>query len=364
MATEGPSFDFAHLQAYLNSVLDPPVTEIEILADGLNLMLGVSTAEHGLTYVLRRPTKLRGTDLFTDLSVEYGILQRLDSTAVPAPRPVHYCEDATILDEEFFVMTALEGAGIDWGDPLPARFETPAQRRAVGQVMVDGLADIHILTTEGFADECPVQTPEDQIDAAQDRLASICDVLDREFPRLRRIGECLRRNAPSPSRTCLVHGDFKPDNVFFGASETPRLTGIVDWETAMLGDPLIEVGYLLLLWRDRTTATKPLSDLEQEAPTTAVAEYLADLDESGFWPFTLVDETVTRPEIVDRYEQSTGFSYENDRFYQAFSAYMLGVVWSDLYRYDVQSGLDREEPAYVTGIAMIAEDILHGPSRL
>lgn len=364
MATEGPSINLGNLEAYLNSVLDAPVTDIEVLSDGLNLMLGVCTEANGVSYVLRRPTKLRDTDLFTDLSVEYGILQRLESTPVPAPRAVHYCEDATILGEQFFVMSALEGEGIHWGEPLPERFETPAHRRGVGEVLVDGLGEIHTLSTDPFAEICPAQTPEDQIAYAQDRLATICEILDREFPRLRRVGEWLHRNAPTPSRTRLVHGDYKPDNVFFGESETPRLTGVVDWETAMLGDPLIEVGYLLLLWRDRTAATKSLSALQEDAPPAAAKEYLADLDESGFWPFTRAEEMITRDEIVERYESATGFSYQNDRFYQAFSAYMLGVVWSDLYRYDVQSGVDREGPGYVTGVAMIAEDLIHGSSRL
>jgi len=229
---------------------------------------------------------------------------------------------------------------------------------------VDTLAEIHLLDAETFEDACERQSPSEQIDHSTDRLDVARGVTGHELSRLRSVADWLGRNAPSGSRTTLVHGDFRPGNVLFAETDRPEVAGVLDWESAMLGDPLTELGYLLLRWRDENDPTPSLDDLETRYSNEAVIEELRETNENGLAPFTADPGSPSRREIVARYEDETGVPFENERFYRAHAALMLATVWEDLHRYRIEAGVESDFGPRIEYMSMIADSIVGGEFRL
>lgn len=353
----------AELESRLSAELGETVTETEVLHDGLNLTVGVSTEDGEDRYALRRPNKLRHTDLFNSLDREYRLLERLRPTAVRAPEPVLFCDDESILGDAFLVTTYLDGAAIPLGSGLPERFRTPDSRRRVAELLTDSLARIHSLDPEPFAD-CEPTSPREQVVQATARLDEATSVTGREFPTLRSVGDWLRDAAPSDPETALVHGDFRPGNVLFAGSERPEITGVLDWETAMVGDPRTELGYLLLRWRDDGDPTPSLDDVEARYPDADAIEQLREVNEAGLAPFTNGRGSPSRRELVARYEEATGISFEDARFYLAHAAFMLATVWEDLDRHQVEAGAEPDRGPHVAYLSALADSIVAGEFEL
>ncbi|MFC6725474.1 phosphotransferase, partial [Halobium palmae] len=118
MSDVDAALDASALRSYLSGALDAEVVDCEVLGDGLNLVVAVTTTEDGPAYVLRRPNELRRTSLFVDLGAEHDLLRRLRNTEVPAPEPVHLCDDESLLGGPFAVQTRLDGEPFPRGSEL------------------------------------------------------------------------------------------------------------------------------------------------------------------------------------------------------------------------------------------------------
>jgi aminoglycoside phosphotransferase (APT) family kinase protein len=353
------ALDTAVLESFLSAELDAKITTVETLSDGLNLVLAVSTPE--TEYVLRRPNKLRDRQYINALHDEYGVMERLHDTPLPTPEPVLYCDDPSILDGEFFVIPRVPGEVVPLGSDLPGRFRHPAARRRLAHALVDILADVHALDTDPFEGVCDRRTPREQVRNGLDRLDEATAVTGREFARLRTVGEWLVENAPEDPETTLVHGDFRPGNVLFAGNETPDVTGVLDWETALLGDPLTELGYLLLRWGDADDPTPSLDGIAERYPEheETVAQ-LCEQNERGLAPFTTDPGSPTRRELVARYEARTGRAFDHERFHRANAAFSLASVWVDLHRYRVEHDEDSDFEPFIDHMTLIAEGIVDG----
>ena len=234
----------------------------------------------------------------------------------------------------------------------------------MADLLVDTLAEIHAVEVERFDDVCERVTPREQVDRAVDRLEQATRVTGHELPTLLSVGEWLQRNAPSDPETTLVHGDFRPGNSLFAGTDDPRITGILDWETAALGDPLTELGYLLLRWRDEDDPTPALDDIEARHPNEDAIQHLRKVNEDGLSPFTARPGSPSRRELVSRYEAQTGVSFENERFYRAQAAFLLATVWEDLHRHRVAAGEESDWEPHVEYVALVADSIVSGEIRL
>jgi aminoglycoside phosphotransferase (APT) family kinase protein len=348
--------------SYLEDTLEDRVTETERLADGLNLILRISTASTADAYVVRRPNKLRDTDLFISPEREYGVIEALETTPITAPDPVSFCADESIADAPFLVTTFLDGEVVPSGTLLPERFQMPAARRRVGEELIDTLAEIHRVDTDPFGDLCGRLSPREQITRATARLDAVVDATDCERPRLRAVAEWLRENVPTTTDLTLVHGDFRPGNVLFAGANRPVVSGVLDWETAMLGDPLTELGYLLLRWRDADDPRLSLDGIEARHPDTEAMERVRMLNERGLTPFAAKSGSPSRQELIARYEAATGRSVENERFYRVHAAFMLATVWADLHREALEATGESDRGPYVDYMTLVAEQIIAGAS--
>jgi aminoglycoside phosphotransferase (APT) family kinase protein len=352
--------DTDRLETYLSAELDVEVDEVSLLHEALNTSLLVSTAGPGEPYVLRTPEMLRDTESFLGVREEYEVLERLRETAVDAPEPVLLCADDSPVDTPFLVMTHLDGEAVPLGDRLPERFRHPTGRRQVGLSLIDALADIHSADTDQFTDICERKSPSEQITDDIERLDKATAVTGHHPPALWEVADWLREHAPADPAFTLCHGDFRPGNVMFAGAEQPTLTGVLDWETAFLGDPRAELGYLLLRWRDAGDPTPSVDEIAARCSDEEAIRELRAANEHGLAPFTSAPGSPDRGELVDRYERLTGITVEHERFYVAFGAFMLAAVWADIHRHQLAAGESSSKAPWVEYMALLADSIVSG----
>lgn len=198
----------------------------------------------GKSYVLRR--KPFGAILPSAHAVEreYRLIAALHPTGFPVARPYALCEDPEVIGAPFYVMEMVAGRTF-WDGSLPGM--APAERTKVYNAIVDTLADLHAIRPEavGLGDYGkPGNYFERQVTRwTKQYRASQTD----EMPEVERLIEWLPRTVPEQTRTSIVHGDFRIDNMIFAAAE-PRVRAVLDWELSTLGDPLADFSYFLMSW--------------------------------------------------------------------------------------------------------------------
>ncbi|WP_435358956.1 phosphotransferase family protein [Haloarchaeobius sp. DFWS5] len=358
MTTPSADIDTTRLESYLATEIDTAVVETTVLSDGLNLVLTVTTADGGVEYVVRQAKELRDTDVFNDLRDEYALLCELEDTPIPTQRPVLFCDDESVLGDEFFVTTYVPGEPFPRGSFLPERYQVPEAREHIATGLVDTLAEIHSLPVAQYEPHCSRWSPLKQVERATARLDATTDVTGREMPTLRAVGDWLRENAPTESVTSLVHGDYRAGNVLF-AGDQPEITAVLDWEAALVGDPLTELGYLLLDFRRDDDPRPSLDEIEAKYPEDALTG-VRELHRDGLSPFGSKPGSPTRRELVDRYEDRTGLTFDHEQFYRAHAAFLLASVWADLGRQEVEAGGESSYAPIVDYMALVADSITSG----
>jgi aminoglycoside phosphotransferase (APT) family kinase protein len=359
--------DHPELVETLDAELGVHVTGLKLLADGLNRVVAVTTAESGdpSAYVLRRPTALRESEVFVDLRTEYAVLERLTETPVPAPAPVLYHGDASLLGRPFAVVEHLPGRPFPWGADLPERYRTPATRDRVATLVVETLAEVHAVDTAPFATVCERVTTQEQIERTATRVDAVTDATGHRLAGLRRVADRLRERVPATATTekALVHGDFRPGNLLFDGDPL-AVTGVLDWETAMLGDPLTELGYLLLDWRGGTESWPAPSAVDAPADAAGM-DRVHELHREGLSPFTHRPGSPAADELVARYEARSSRSFTDGPFYRALAAFGLATVWADIHRHAVATGAADPVDALpvVEYTALVAEHILEAAAE-
>jgi aminoglycoside phosphotransferase (APT) family kinase protein len=357
-----PNVPRSELEAYLSAELDEEVTDTWLLDGALNTMVAVATETADPAYVVRKPTGMRDSELFVDLECEYAVLERLADTAVPAPKPALYCDDESVLGDEFIVTEFLDGETVPVGSRLPERFRTPTAREQVGERLVDALADLHSVDADRFAVVCERVTPRQQVERAVDRLEQATDTSGRDVPELRRVADWLRDNAPADSdtATALVHGDYKTGNVFLAETEEPDVVGVFDWETAMLGDPRTELGYFLFYWRDAGDPTPDVDALADRYDSEDAIFDLRQTNDHGFYRFSSRSGSPTRRELVARWEERTGLDFDHQRFHRALAAFGLATVWEDIHSRQVDADGESDWPPLLDYTASMTASIVDG----
>ncbi|MFC6952833.1 phosphotransferase family protein [Halorubellus litoreus] len=360
--------DAAALRAFLDAELPADagrVIDLDVLADGLNLVVAVSTASERDAFVVRSPRKFRDASYVNDVAAERRVLEHLASTDVPAPSVVASSDDEGLLGAPLLVQAYVDGDVVPLGSDLPERFRRPAARERVAHDLVDVLAAIHDVDVAPLADALDVVSPCEQVERSRARLDAATDATGLDVPALDAVGDWLHRHAPDGPGTAsdgaLVHGDYRPGNVLLAPGDDPAIAAVLDWETAMLGDPLTELGYLLLRWRDPGDPTPALAPIEARYPDCeSEFEHLRRANERGFAPFTSKPGSPTRRELVARYETATGRAFADARFYVALAAFNLATVWTDLHHEAVAADEASDWPPHIAYVARFAELVVDG----
>lgn len=267
---------------------------------------------------MRRPPLGHVLATAHDMKREHRVISALHPTGVPVPAPVLLCEDESVIGSPFYVMEFVEGTPYRTAAQLaPIGAE---RTRAAVLGLVDTLVDLHAVDPEavGLADfgrpdgflERQLRRWGKQLDASRNReLAGIDELhatLGRDLPR-----------SPAPT---VVHGDYRLDNVLLGDDD--RINAILDWEMSTLGDPLTDLGLLVMYSSDLGLPESPVSTTSGAAGHPSPAE------------------------LVERYAARSGRDTSAIAWYTAFAWFKLAVILEGIhYRYTlgqtVGAGFDR-----------------------
>jgi aminoglycoside phosphotransferase (APT) family kinase protein len=194
-------------------------------------------------YVLRR--KPFGPLLASAHAVdrEYRLLSALYPLDFPVPDALALCEDESVLGSIFYVMDLAKGRSYSNG-ALPD-FDPDTRGRMYGQ-LVDTLADLHNIDAAraGLGD---FGRPGNYFERQVMRWTRQYRDSETDYlPEMERLIAFLPETLPEQTRSSIVHGDYRIDNVLFDGDGT--LTAVLDWELATLGDPLADFSYLAMQW--------------------------------------------------------------------------------------------------------------------
>ena len=314
-------------ESYLTSEFGPAESfSVERHAKGhSNETLFVTWGDRDL--VVRRPPPGETADTAHDVLREHRVVSALVDTDVPVPKTLRACDDEGVLGSDFYLMERADGNVLRAEEP--DRFANPNTRRRAGETLVDTLAAIHDVDYEaaglgefgrptGYT-ERQVDRWTRQLEWAFETTASV-----REVPEIVTVGDWLADNVPPDHDETLVHGDFKLDNVMYGPGTPPEIVAVFDWELSTLGDPLADLGWLLLFWYD------------EGDPDPTMPELMST--------FTAREGYPTRAELVDRYERATGRTFEHERFYRTLAAYKMAAL-GEMFLARYRNG-DSDDPLY------------------
>jgi aminoglycoside phosphotransferase (APT) family kinase protein len=262
-------------------------------------------------WVLRRPpfgTRARSAH---DMGREYRILSRIHEAFPYAPAPVLFCADRAPLGEEFYLMERLQGLILRRDLPPGISLE-PAQARALCQNLVDVHAQLHAIDPDA-AGLGELGRPEGYIArqvagwSERYRAARTEDVPDNEA-----LMHWLATNQPlETGRAALIHNDYKFDNVVLGEIDGQwRVTGVLDWEMATIGDPLMDLGASLAYWiqADDPEAMQQIRMLPTHLPGM-----------------------MRRTELVEYYCERAGIEPLRFEFYYVYGLFRLAVIVQQIY---------------------------------
>jgi aminoglycoside phosphotransferase (APT) family kinase protein len=261
-------------------------------------------------FVLRRPPFGPVPPRAHDMAREYRILEALHPVFKLAPEPFLLCEDQSLIGSTFYLMERRRGLVVRDEEPEELK-GLPTQRRRASAAMIDALAELHTVDIEAHGLSSlgkPEGFVERQVRGWSERWQRS---QTSELPQMDALAAWLIERLPEDAeRASLVHGDFKPDNVMLDARDVGRLVGVLDWEMAAVGDPLIDLGILLAYWVH--VASAPAG---RDAVSTVTSR-------EGWF---------TRAQILERYQEKTEADLSQITFYEVFALFKLAVVLQQIF---------------------------------
>jgi aminoglycoside phosphotransferase (APT) family kinase protein len=324
----GEELDWTKLESYLCRHLPDasgPLTVQQFPSGHSNLTYFISLAKIGtgepLELVLRRPPFGSKVKSAHDMGREYRVLSRLTLHSVyPAPRPMLYCDDASIVGAPFYLMERLRG--IILRRNLPPGLEiNPDTARKLDESFITGLVRLHTLdyNTIGLGDlGKPEGYMERQVNGWIDRYHKS---KTHELPEVEQVAGWLKGHLPQPCPATLIHNDYKFDNMILDSTDITRIKGLLDWEMCTIGDPLSDLGTALGYWVD------PHDPPEFQAI---------------HWGPTMLEGSLTRKQLVQRYAEQTGRDVSRMVFYYVFALFKTAVVVQQIY-YRYHHGLTNDQ---------------------
>lgn len=280
-----------------------PIERVAPLAGGTqNILLRFS--RDGRNYVFRRPPPHPRPNSNETMRREARVLRALDSSDVPHPRLVADCGDETVLGAAFYLMEQIDGFNPVGTLPEP-HASSPEIQHAMGLALIDGVAalgriDYREVGLSHFGK--PENFLERQVSRWGAQLASYADFAGwspAALPAVGKLANWLERHRPAEFAPGIMHGDYHLANVMF-RHDGPQLAAIIDWELATIGDPLLDLGWVLATWPgiegDSTVPVKPWIGF----PTPA--------------------------ELVERYRAGSARDCSATEWYLALACFKLGIL--------------------------------------
>jgi len=252
------------------------------------------TRDDGTEVIVRRPPRGPLPPSAHDVLREARVLRALEGTArVPKVLAV---SEGGVIGCPFYVMERVQGHVITTA--VPDELDSVDDRRRMGEELVDALVEVHAVDwqaagLEGFG------KPTGYLERQLKRFLGLWDHnKTREIPQVETVAEWLKANFPQSGPSTVVHGDYRLGNTMFAPESPARLNAIFDWEMSTIGDPLADLGYMCTIWIDRGD------------PSLGMFELNGITREEGF---------PLRTELVARYEERSGRSMTDIRWYQTLA---------------------------------------------
>jgi aminoglycoside phosphotransferase (APT) family kinase protein len=274
--------------------------EVELIAGGKsNLTFVVRSAAGEL--ILRRPPTGELLPSAHDMGREARVQRSLAGTGVPVARVV-LADERDLLGIRCYVMEKVEGHIIR--GELPAGYAAAAaEREQMGDVFIDTLAALHAVDADavGLGD---YGRPEGFMARQVRRWTGQWEVSrTHEVKEIDELSRRLAASVPTQQRATIVHGDFRLDNVVFDTANPGQINAVLDWELSTLGDPLTDVGLLMLFWRSAS---------EPEMSLTPGVTHLPGFPD--------------RTAMLTRYAAASGADLSDMAYYQAFAHFKFAVI--------------------------------------
>ncbi|MEU1477511.1 phosphotransferase family protein [Streptomyces sp. NPDC005760] len=318
-----PGLDLDRLRGLLDrerpGLVQGPLTGRLIEGGRSNLTYAVSDGT--ARWVVRRPPLGHVLATAHDMKREHRVISALHPTNVPVPNPVLLCEDpenGAAPGSPFYVMEFVEGTPYRTADQLAPL--GPQRTRDAVLSLVDTLVELHAVDPAevGLAD---FGRPEGFLDRQLRRWGKQLDASrNRDLAGIDELHAALGRHLPQSPAATVVHGDYRLDNVLMGDDD--QIKAILDWEMSTLGDPLTDLGLLVMY-------SVPLGMADSTISTTAEAAGHPD-----------------PAELIARYAERSGRDVTAVSWYTAFAWFKLAVILEGIhYRYTlgqtVGDGFDR-----------------------
>jgi aminoglycoside phosphotransferase (APT) family kinase protein len=288
----------------------------------------------GSELVLRRPPRPPLPPSAHDVLREARLLGALQDTPARVPRVLAVGAEEAIIGSPFYVMEKVEGEPIVFSVPEP--LDNPVERRRIAQELIEALVEIHAVDwraagLEGFG------KPTGYLERQLRRFSGLWEInKTRELPAVERVTRWLEEHVPESPAATIVHGDYRLGNTMYAPGAPARLTSVLDWEMATIGDPLADLGYLCMMWS------------EEGDPPGGLREALGRVTRSEGFP--------TRAELIARYEELSGRSMRELRWYVTLAVWKSVVFMEGNYK-RAQAGMT-DDPYLVhfgEGVVQLAQ---------
>ena len=293
------SFDIAAVHNWLNQFISekelPEVTQFRSGASNLTYLLKYPDRE----LVLRRPPVGTKAASAHDMKREFLIQSRLKPVYPLVPNVIALCEDSSILGSDFYVMERVQGEIFRRDVPESITKEDIA---IMAESMVSGLAQLHSVDSSVLQElNKGAGYVERQVSgwSKRYRAALTDDVPDGEV-----VMNWLAANKPDDVDSCVIHGDWRIDNMVFDLG-AKKLAGVLDWELATVGDPLMDLGSALAYWIDKDD--EPMFASLRRQPSN-------------------LDGMPTRKEFIAKYLEISSRKCDDFTFYEVFGLFRLTVI--------------------------------------
>lgn len=306
----GESLDLTRLGPYLSAALGVE-GEVEVRQypsgySNLTYLLRIGDSE----VVLRRPPIGSKPKTGHNMEREHGVLEAIHSVFPYCPKPLVYCADESVIGCPFYVMERIKGLIVRRTFP-PELSISPGGVRSLFDRVVDVHVELHSIDyravgLEGFGK--PEGYVERQVEGWSDRYrrARTPDVPDCEG-----IMTWLEENRPAESGAgCIIHNDFRLDNMVLDPDDPLQIIGVLDWEMATLGDPLMDLGASVAYWVERSDP--PAFQALAMMPTNA-------------------EGAPSRAEVVSRYAAKSGLEIGDFTFYYCYGLFRLVGILQQIY---------------------------------
>jgi len=253
----------------------------------------------GRELVLRRPPVGMKAAYAHDMKREFLIQSRLQPVYPLVPSMIALCDDHSVIGSDFYVMDRVVGDIFRRDIPESV---TAADVSVMADSLINGLVQLHAVDATILAElnkgEGYVQR---QVEGWSKRYRN---ALTDDVPNGEKVMAWLDANQPADVDSCVIHGDWRIDNVVFDLQQA-RIVGVLDWELATVGDPLMDLGSALAYWVDR-------DDEPAFASLRRQPSHLPGMP--------------TREEFVARYLQLSGRACADFTFYEVFGLFRLAVI--------------------------------------